>query len=195
MATDAPLFLSDSHQLDIPAESLAGEARANARHSMGTPEWYTPRVYVEAARSVLGGIDLDPASCEEANVTIRASRIYTVEDDGIMQPWLGRVFVNPPGGRDGAGKSLVPQFWRKFTTESIDAGIWIGYSLEQLQTLQTHGGPHPMDYSMCIPRKRIAFNSPGGDGKKQPSHANYIVYRGMFTSLFLDVFSQFGRVR
>ena len=33
-----------------------------ARH-----DWHSPPEVVEAARRVMGGIDLDPASCEEAN--------------------------------------------------------------------------------------------------------------------------------
>lgn len=45
-----------------------------ARHSMDSPEWYTPSPFVEAAREVMGGIDLDPASHEEANRIIKAAR-------------------------------------------------------------------------------------------------------------------------
>ena len=62
----------------------------------GNDEWYTPANVVGSARSVMGCIDLDPASNWEANETVQAKAIYTVEDDGLTQPWRGRVFLNPP---------------------------------------------------------------------------------------------------
>ncbi|KAF0249162.1 MAG: hypothetical protein FD167_1433, partial [bacterium] len=41
-------------------------------------------------------IDLDPASCKLANRTIKAKKIFTLADDGLVQPWNGRIFLNPP---------------------------------------------------------------------------------------------------
>ena len=47
-------------------------------------EWYTPSRYIESARRVMGSIDLDPASCEKANRTVKAGTYYTVEDNGLL---------------------------------------------------------------------------------------------------------------
>jgi ParB family chromosome partitioning protein len=180
-----------------------------ARHSCDSPEWYTPSPFVEAAREVMGGIDLDPASHEEANRTVKATRFYTAEDDGLRQPWKGRVFVNPPGG-------LVSEFWYAlmvaWASDTIEQAIWIGYSLEQLQTLQPQGRiwPSPIELSICIPRRRIAFveneakklarltklTAAGkrGNQASSPSHGNYITYLGDQPSKFVQVFSAFGQV-
>lgn len=79
-----------------------------ARHSSETNEHYTPSVVVEAARLAMGGIDLDPASCEAANRTVQAREWFTAKDNGFMRDWHGRVFLNPPGGScDGYGVSLI----------------------------------------------------------------------------------------
>lgn len=177
-----------------------------ARHSCDSPEWYTPSPFVEAAREVMGGIDLDPASHEEANLTVKAARFFTAEDDGLKQPWSGRIFLNPPGG-------LVAEFWKKLSAQWADCGIdqfvWIGYSLEQLQTLQKCNAT-PLDFPLCITSRRIAFveneakraeriakliaQGKSPNQKSTPSHSNYIAYGGMNMHEFGRVFSQFGQV-
>lgn len=126
-----------------------------ARHTCDSPEWYTPLPIVEAAREVMGGIDLDPASHEEANRTVKATRFFTAEDDGLRQIWMGRVFLNPPGG-------LVREFWQALMLgkrmNDFEQAIWIGYSLEQLQTLQWKAGqPTPLDFPICVTARRISF--------------------------------------
>lgn len=62
-------------------------------------EWYTPRSIIEAARYAMGSIDLDPASCEEAQQIVQAGRYFTKAEDGLVQPWAGNVWLNPPYGR------------------------------------------------------------------------------------------------
>lgn len=126
-----------------------------ARHTMDSDSWYSPKPFVEAARETMGGLDLDPASHGEANRIVQADRFLSEAENGLTREWWGRVFLNPPGG-------LVNEFWQKLTLElfygRINQAIWIGYSLEQLQTLQHAGTPTtPSDYPECIPRRRIAF--------------------------------------
>lgn len=58
-------------------------------------EWLTPPEILRA----LGKFDLDPCA------PIRrpwdtATHHYTVEDNGLEQPWHGRVWLNPPYGRE-----------------------------------------------------------------------------------------------
>lgn len=206
---------------DIAATAKIASATA-ARHSMDSPEWYTPATYAFHAKMLMGSIDLDPASHPDANVLIEADRFYTKEDDGMRQPWWGNVFLNPPGGLDDDGEPLVPQFWARLTAmwalTLVQQAIWIGYSLEQLQTLQTatvrgcscvrHGSP--LRFPICYPSKRIAFieneakkalriekllaKGKKPNQKSQPSHANYIAYLGPRVDEFRTIFGAFGEV-
>lgn len=68
--------------------------------SSETPEWYTPPEVIACVVLALGGIDLDPCSNSKDAPRIPAARHFTVEDDGLAQPWSGRVYMNPPYGRE-----------------------------------------------------------------------------------------------
>jgi hypothetical protein len=136
-----------------------------ARHSSESSEHHTPPSIVEPARVTLGVIDLDPASCEEANGWTKATRIFTREDDGYTKPWSGRVFLNPPGGLSDdqqrpvkskcreTGSCGLPighthtgveasqkKWWFKLAREyvmgRVQAGIFVCFSVELLQNTQ-----------------------------------------------------------
>ncbi|MFI3120022.1 MAG: DNA N-6-adenine-methyltransferase [Methylococcaceae bacterium] len=68
--------------------------------SSDSNEWYTPEKYMEAVSKFFGGIDLDPCSCEKANKTVKAKSIFTIADDSLTKEWAGKVFLNPPYGKD-----------------------------------------------------------------------------------------------
>jgi hypothetical protein len=62
--------------------------------STGTDEWLTPPEIIKS----LGVFDLDP--CSPINRPWdTAIQHYTVVDDGLMSPWFGRVWLNPPYGK------------------------------------------------------------------------------------------------
>jgi hypothetical protein len=69
------------------------KAFSHERVATGKEEWLTPPEIVQA----LGPFDLDPC----APVTRpwdTAARHYTIQDNGLAQPWDGRVWMNPPYG-------------------------------------------------------------------------------------------------
>jgi hypothetical protein len=88
----------------------------------GDFEYYTPTAVLDLVREVLGTIDLDPASCATAQATVQARTYYTVEDDGLRQPWHGSVFLNPPYRLPEIARflgKLVEELEAERTTEAI----------------------------------------------------------------------------
>lgn len=63
----------------------------------GEVEYYSPEELTNAARLCMGSIELDPASCPEANLTINADQFFTKEDDGLKLLWRAKtVWMNHP---------------------------------------------------------------------------------------------------
>lgn len=177
---------------------------ANPRHSSKSNEHYTPAYIVEAARKTLGEIDLDPASSERANSVVKASRFFS--SGGLEQPWHGRVFLNPPGGKapDGSPtRSNAVLWWAKlmheFEVGRCDSAIFVGFSIEILQSCQALSMRQPASFPFCIPAKRIPFLHPDTlEPQEQPGHANVIIFvHGRFNEglgqIFDDYFSPIGK--
>lgn len=162
---------------------------AAARHSKATPRWGTPEDLVARARRVMRGIDLDPCSSDFFQKTVQATRHYSLDDrgeDGLVLPWSGRVFCNPPGG-------LVREFWQRAMSQPVDMMLWVGFSVEQLCLLADEEY-HPSDFSWCILRKRISFyRHDGYEGS--PGHGNYVAGVGIPGPDFEEVFGELGRVQ
>ncbi len=99
----APERIDEYRQRIIDAATLAADLKAKANHragGTGVNEWYTPQDYIEAARFVLGEIDLDPATHAVAQDWIQAKEFFTEQDDGLTKEWHGRVWLNPPYSRE-----------------------------------------------------------------------------------------------
>jgi phage N-6-adenine-methyltransferase len=167
-------------------------------------EWYTPARYIEAARRVMNGIDLDPASCLEANRIVKAKRYFTTEDDGLQHDWIAdNVWLNPPYGREndenavankgrrlGGGKSIVTLFVKKL----LDA--YCNNQVQQailLVTTDTDAGWfQPLwSYPICFANHRVLFIRPGMPTQGQ-FFGTCFVYLGANESAFIEHFSEFG---
>lgn len=167
------------------------EARQNHR-AMGTGEneWYTPPTYIDLAREVLDGFDLDPASSPIAQETVRAAQYFTVDDNGLTKPWDGTVWLNPPYSQPD-----ITHFVEKLVHE-VSAGRCSAAILLTHNYTDTAWFHHAATacQAICFTRGRIRFVSPTGQ-LASPTQGQAFFYFGGDVNRFREKFSAIGFVR
>jgi DNA N-6-adenine-methyltransferase (Dam) len=168
-------------------ERLQLEQQIGQLTSSKSAEWYTPPECIAAVREVLGDIDLDPASNEYAQEVVGARRFYDAASDGLAQEWGGRVFLNPPYGRDCP--KFVGKLFAEFEGGRVDAAIALlsGYSYDTQWFRPCWG------CLLCFGDGRLQFYDPLGEPGR-PSTASVFVYLGPHWERFARVFGRFGTV-
>ncbi len=157
-------------------------------------EWYTPAAYVDAAREVMGGIDLDPASSAIANQVVKASAYYAADNDGMAVEWHGRVWLNPPyGSEDGEAESNQARWSRRLIDEYRSGRVTEAVLLVNATPSNAWWAPL-WDFPICFTNRRIRFFLPSGEQAKQPTHSNALVYLGPNVDEFDRVFTRLGVV-
>ncbi len=163
-------------------------------------EWYTPARYIEAAREVMGGIDLDPASSAIAQQVVRATRFYTKEENGLALPWKAeRVWLNPPYsspdgtlGRLGSLKGSLKPFILKVVEEYTSGNIQQAILLVNSDTDSSWFVPL-WYYPICFANHKVMFHRPGQKNEGQ-FFGTCFVYMGPHEQKFVATFSTFGPV-
>lgn len=165
--------------------------QSHVRGTFGTGEneWYTPPLYIEAARQVLGMIDLDPASNAKAQETVRAERFFTKDDDGLKLDWSGRVWLNPP-----YAQPFIAHFVEKMVAERsagrVDAAIMLTHNYTD--TTWFHAAASIAD-AICFTKGRVRFIDSAG-GLASPTQGQAFFYFGDDPASFADRFATIGLV-
>jgi phage N-6-adenine-methyltransferase len=156
----------------------------------GENEWLTPAKYIEAARDVLGEIDLDPASNEQAQETVRAGTYFDKAQDGLRQQWHGQVWLNPP-----YAKLLIAQFVSKLRAERqagrVTAAIMLTHNYTDTTWFQEAVA---VADAICFPRGRVKFYQPNGKIAK-PTQGQAFFYFGSDVTAFAQRFRSIGFVK
>lgn len=153
--------------------------------SSQSTEWYTPRAVLDAVIAVLGAIDCDPAS-NPPPYNVPAAVHYTAAENGLAQPWPGRVFLNPPYGK---GKALVP--WMRYLLQELALGrcsaavvlIPARTDTEAFQVLWQ------LD-ALCFVRGRLKFNQ----SRNSAPFPSVLGYAGPDPDRFAGRFAPWGEV-
>jgi len=164
----------------LPSDSLVGKLTGNAEN-------YTPPPVIEKVKEVLGKIDLDPASCEKAQKAIKAKTYYTEENDGLVKPWKGCVFLNPP-----YGMPQIRDFTDKLITELPNIKDAILLTNDQTDTKWWHKCAINARL-ICLPLGRINFYTPDKE-KTSPTNGQTFFYFGDKKDKFREVFSELGLI-
>lgn len=135
-------------------------------------DWYTPREIFDALKLTF---DLDPCSPGPGH-WVPARSIYTKEDDGLIQPWSGLVWMNPPfGGRHGH----IP-WLRKFMNHSNGIAVVRAYtSAGWFHDWAVHAE------TMLFPRGKTKFIRPDGTIGTAPGHGIVLLGMGEAANLAL----------
>jgi phage N-6-adenine-methyltransferase len=168
---------------------IANEGRAHVSHNSGNNEWYTPKDYAAAVRVVLGEIDLDPASTAQANDVIKAKAYYTVEQNGLAQPWRGRVFLNPPYAQP-AIEHFATKFAISVQAKDVTAGVVL---VNNATETDWFGMLSSVATAICFPEGRVRFWSPDR-ATATPLQGQAVIYAGPDAVAFLRAFGAFGVV-
>lgn len=118
---------------------------------MKSDEWLTPPEILRA----LGEFDLDPCSPVHRPWPT-AMKHYTIEDNGLLLPWEGRVYMNPPYG------SAIIRWMKKMAEH--DNGIALTFARTDTDFFQMY--VFPIAASILFINKRLNFYTVAGTRAK-----------------------------
>lgn len=174
---------------ELTTEGLLRAIKSGKWHPMlssGEDNWWTPKKYIDAIHKVMDGIDLDPASCAEANKTVKAKKFYDRKTNGLDKPWEGRIFLNPPYG--AAGPEFIEKFIHDYGSTFHEGIILVNSRATDADWFQAL-----FNGILCFTDHRIDFDSP--DQKLTSStHGSCFVYFGPHEKKFAGAFEQFGNI-
>jgi phage N-6-adenine-methyltransferase len=154
-------------------------------------EWYTPSEHIENARAVLGEIDTDPASSDDAQEVVQASTYYTKQDNGLEKPWYGNVWLNPPYQMPEIA-NFTSKLVSEYNAGNVKQAIMLcpnstdtKWFIEALNACKL----------VCFTKGRVRFYKKSAyNEKSSPPNGHAFFYFGENPAAFATVFKRVGSV-
>lgn len=162
---------------------IGNDRRLGVFYSSASPEWNTPSHIVDYVLDVLGSIDMDPCSNSKVRPNVPAKRHYTKQEDGLKQTWAGRVYMNPPYGREiGAWIRKLHDAYQAGSVREAIALLPARTDTQWFRVLR----PYPK----CFVTGRLKF----GDAQNSAPFPSVVVYLGDRPDRFATAFSPLGDI-
>lgn len=150
-------------------------------YSSDSVEWYTPTSIIERTLKTLGEIDLDPCSNSIGEPNIPATERFTAHDDGLSRKWKGRVYMNPPYGRE------IVEWVEKLVQEFGDGNVTEAIALVPART-DTEWCAMMRAFPRCFIRGRLNFSR----HENAAPFPSMVIYLGKHVDAFADAFGDIG---
>ena len=122
----------------------------HAQETITNDDQYTPPWVFDAMGL---RFDLDVAAPPGGVPWIPCDRYYTQEDDALIQPWEGRIWMNPPYSEPrpfverfiehGDGVSLIPTSNGEWFISLLDEATYVTAVRKPIRFIRPDGHPHP----------------------------------------------------
>lgn len=158
--------------------------------SQNTDDWFTPLHVIAWVKAILGGIDLDPASCAAANEVVGADNYFTLTamTDGLVEKWgADTVFVNPPF-------SDTPKWLAKMSSEYAAGHFREGILLVNTATGYLWFERLWRERTVCCLEKRLHFIPAHGKSAGAAKKGQTLAYFGADDTAFRRILTPHGRV-
>jgi len=120
-------------------------------------DWVTPRYIIDA----LGPFDLDPCSCSTQPWPCAAVSWCLPDHDGLMEPWSGVVWLNPPYG----------PYTARWVRRLVLHGDGIALIFARVETNLWQRDIFPTASAYLFPHRRVLFARPDGSLPRSSSGA------------------------
>lgn len=195
-------------------KATAMESHQLINQDSGITEYYTPSNILDAARMTLGGFDLDPASSPTANRQVQAARIFTTEEDGLSQMWVGKVWLNWPFGKpenacvSGCTKEICRKRGYHLNRRKPGNADWVNKLVSEYQAgrvvaalcicfaATSEGWFRPLlRQPQCFLYGRTNFILPDGGVLRGVTKGSCITFFGPDTARFAECFRHLGEIK
>ena len=155
-----------------------------ALFSSATDNWETPQDIFDRFNNVFH-FTLDP--CADSK-NAKCDLYFTKEDDGLAHEWYGKVWLNPPYGKE------IPKFVKKLVHEYESGKVEEAILLVSAGTTSNKWFAMLWPYVLCFTDHRIQFYTVDGSVCGRNTRGSVFVYLGKNNNKFAVEFSQFGAI-
>lgn len=142
----------------------------NGMMTSATPEWGTPQSLFDELDAKYGPFTLDPCATHQ---NTKVPQNYFVEsEDGLSRTWTGRVFMNPPYGRQ------IIKWIRKAYEEVAQGNVSVAVCLLPARTDTAWWHDYCMKGQVTFIRGRVYFEQEGKNDRA-PFPSAIVVFDNM----------------